>query len=263
MSRGIKNITMRLITDDFGILLTWRRCPQCRAWKPQAIGYFSPRRRDEQRRVVRWDPYCLPCRRAQRREAWNAKTAEERAVISRRRWERLKSDPGRLTERRRSNRELMARRREDPELAERQRESRRAWYQRVMADPAQRAAYLERSRMNYRLRQEQIGRGLHTLRLVSGVAQSSQPKIAPFPAAPLLVAIDRHIRAGQLDEDSLLVAGIEPRTIRRWRSGESDTVRFATADAVLTWLGLHWWDVWPPERFPDVADSLETETRAA
>lgn len=39
-------------------------------------------------------------------------------------------------------------------------------------------------------------------------------------------------------------AGISDRTYRDWRDGSRPTVKFDTADRVLTRLGVLWWEVW-------------------
>jgi hypothetical protein len=48
-------------------------------------------------------------------------------------------------------------------------------------------------------------------------------------------------------------AGVPERTLHRWRYGEVGAVQLAVADQVLQRLDLLWFDVWPPERFPEVA----------
>lgn len=53
--------------------------------------------------------------------------------------------------------------------------------------------------------------------------------------------------------------GVSDRTLRRWRSGEA--LHFGTADAVLTEVGLQWWEVWTPDAYPDIAHRLELTAR--
>jgi hypothetical protein len=70
MSRkGVPNVPTKLIVDDFGEMVLYRRCTHCLRWKPQAIGQFTPRERDKQtRRVLKWHSWCLVCHRPKSRE---------------------------------------------------------------------------------------------------------------------------------------------------------------------------------------------------
>ena len=55
----------------------------------------------------------------------------------------------------------------------------------------------------------------------------------------------------------VLRAGIPARTWREWESGHRPMAQLDTADRVLTRLGLLWFDVWPPEDYPEVAQAWE------
>lgn len=273
--KGCPNVVTRLIVDDFGNLTLYRRCSQCRSWRPQAIGQFSPRARDKQtRKVLKWDAYCLVCRRAAEKAKRAARTPTERKAFGKRKWAALKADPQRLEEKRRRNRE--AQRAYRARFPEKARKAHREWEARVRADPARRARYLETQRIAHRLRMERKrGVSVTEMRPYEPAAQPSYAKARlRLPAAPLAAALERIVAkegAGQVDNDpgaSARVAvcaraGIHERQLFAWRTGEARQVHIDTADRVLVGLELNWFDVWDGEHYEAAARVFAPEELAA
>jgi hypothetical protein len=255
-----RQVPTQLIVDDFGEARIWRRCAICKTWKPQAIGSFSPRQRDDKKRVIKWDARCLPCRATYRRENWAKMTRKQRSAVARRRWEQIKADPEALAEKRQRTAERMR----SPEYRERRLQATKAYYRRVMADPEKRAAYLERARMNYRLRQERKGRSLDSIGSKSTVARSEEKVVGYLPAKPLADKVAAYLATTEVDDSKALAAiGVEPRSFFAWRTGERQVVQVLVADMAITHLGLNWWDIWPPERYTEAERIFARELATA
>lgn len=62
-----------------------------------------------------------------------------------------------------------------------------------------------------------------------------------LPSGPLAAAIARY---GLTQRNFAALSGVAERTQREWKAGEADA-EWATADAALVALGMHWWDLWP------------------
>jgi hypothetical protein len=146
----------------------------------------------------------------------------------------------------------------------------RRWAERMKADPERYARHLEACRLAWRLKRERDGADLSNIRALRVRRMPRDRTPGRLPVAPLVEVIDRAIRQAGLDrdyqvgstEEFLRELGLEPRSVRRWRTGEFETVQFDIADIALTRLGLTWWDVWPADRYPQVALQLNDELTA-
>lgn len=106
-------------------------------------------------------------------------------------------------------------------------------------------------RIDYRLRRE-VATGRH----VSGL-----PSITPFsgpvvnspegriPSGPLVVVVRARLALSEdgLQRDELARIGLDQHSWSEMTRGARPTVRFATADRMLTGLGVNPWDVWTPD----------------
>lgn len=248
----------RFIVDDFGNIGCYRRCSSCYHWLLAEHGNFSPRRRDpESQMVIRWDAYCRPCRNEANRKRLANQPAKVKSVAARRRWQKIKADPVKLERRRKQNVvNVRNARQRDPK---RDRETQRRYMARLKADPEKWAAYLDRHRINYRLRAEREGR--EVTRQVPGASNAYRPRAGGssdrmLPAEPfrewLTVLMREH--TGPLDIS--LKTGIGERVIRRILNEAHPTVTMTTADCALTHYGrsvpvngygpvTFLWDLWP------------------
>jgi hypothetical protein len=101
-------------------------------------------------------------------------------------------------------------------------------------------------------------------RAPQGVGHRSLPAapMAAFVRRRLDMAKREHLRVGYgeagvfTDEGILGRWGVSDRTVRDWEAGLRATVNPRKADEVLTRMGAGWWEVWEPERFPDLAPLL-------
>lgn len=241
--------TQTRVVEVDGQEVTERRCSRCEEWKRQTIEHFGPRQRDRRtRRVIRWDAYCRPCRNAYQRERWALLDAEAKAAALRERAARIAGDPERAELHRRLKRESARRRRDDPDGRERRRAAARSWYRRMKRDRARYEAYLERSRMNYRLRQERAGRPLdslsesHSRSALKRDTRAKQKKMGGrYPVAPLVEFLERHRAEAGLNLDELCASlSIDERAYLRWRSGESQNAPLEDIDRVLSATGAGW-----------------------
>lgn len=83
-----------------------------------------------------------------------------------------------------------------------------------------------------------------------------------LPGVPLGDALRGYAaRTGRLLRDSQSWCGVSLKSISRWEDGGA--VEFDNADLVLSLTDLLWWEVWPPEEFPEVAAIFEPEAVAA
>lgn len=78
-----------------------------------------------------------------------------------------------------------------------------------------------------------------------------------LPARPLALLVEMLAATDDSMESACVALGINGRQYRAWRLGEIERVGLATADRVLTRSGRHWWDVWDPVEFPEVAEVME------
>jgi hypothetical protein len=153
-----------------------------------------------------------------------------------------------------------ARRRGRERAAERKRELKRdpEWRR---ADTARRVAAQREARRRARENRRRAEAGLPPL-----PAPGDGPRIPRrLPAAPLLPFIEAAIRReagpGAVPEDGhegrvCERAGIGMKTLYEWRRGARPALYSATADAVLTGLGLCWWEVWSAERAGEAGHRL-------
>lgn len=58
----------------------------------------------------------------------------------------------------------------------------------------------------------------------------------------------RRIRQDEAVGEICSLVGINPRNEWAWRHGERNTLSFDEVDRILVTLGLHWWDIYTPER---------------
>jgi transposase len=85
------------------------------------------------------------------------------------------------------------------------------------------------------------------------IPRSEAEQEPDVPSAPLAAAV-QHVMARDAIDDLTACsrAGVPPRTVWAWRTGERPTARLDTADGVLLGLDLLWWEVYNPA----VASSL-------
>lgn len=140
---------------------------------------------------------------------------------------------------------------------ERYRETQRRYKARVKADPVRNARRLEAARIAYRLRAERAGRPFKTHQR----PQHPPPerRFPRLPAAPLLNAVEKHVKLHGLTEVNADL-GVDERAVRRWRkgvdAGKSPTTTFNDAERALIALGLNLWDVWPEDEYPNIYKRL-------
>jgi hypothetical protein len=177
-----------------------------------------------------------------------------RAEVSRR-YEQGKRDPEASARRRAQARE--AQRRYARRHVERVKAQRKAAVERLRANPAKYAAFLERRRMERRLRRERTGRSLVTRNgaLRGPVTMPSGPRV--LPAKPLAVAIARAVIRHQDTVEAICESiGTDARSYTAWRS-EREGVQVDVADRVITGLGLLWFDVYDEDVWPDAHEQAE------
>lgn len=88
------------------------------------------------------------------------------------------------------------------------------------------------------------------------------PKGLAFPGPPLAAALESYAaRTGRPMSQMMEWAGSSYKRFEDWRAGAG--VKFDRADRALSLTDLLWWEVWPPEEFPEVAAIFEPEAVAA
>lgn len=229
------------VVDDFGNLLRMRRCGHCRRWLECDVENFSPRGRTPSGYVSRWDGWCRPCRRENRRRYYANTPALQRKVQRRAKEQRMRADQGWLERRRAVNREYMRKRR--VEAPEKLAEQRARYIEKLRQDPKRYEEFLAARRMEYHLRQERKGR-----KKIDGGHATGGPEL---PIGPLLAVVERYLQRVDHwngDDDAEIVAleriGLDPRSLYGWRKGERKAVRFDVVDRVLVRLDLNWFDVY-------------------
>jgi hypothetical protein len=234
----------------------------CGRTLPQDRAHFAIRGLRDDGTVRGWDAGCKSCRReAQRaryRERPEYRDAKLRQAVEQR--DRIKARMEVDAEFR--DAERARGRAYQRDYARRHPERVKAWqagYRRkVAADPELRRRKRENERIDARLRAERQGR---TIRARESVRVRDEAQVAhpPLPARELGEAVEWHItralstswhaETSATRETLAEGLGTTARTVRAWLTGERATVRFDTADAVLTALGLAPFDVWDD---PDV-----------
>lgn len=231
-----------------------RRCVDCREWK-ELIEHFPVAYGDQPEGPRRRHRVCKPC-------------SVER---TRRYRQDVMADPKAAARHRAYNARMMREwRAKNPEKA---RAARRRHMARVRRSPAKWEAYLERQRINYRLRAEREGRTVSEERarwvLASRRRKRGRPaqlenRTGRVHAAPLAVAIYRAALEEGVSPDLVCARfDVPPRTLYRWAhggeavDGSAALAQHAIADRVLVGLGLLWWEVYDPASAPELYDPLE------
>jgi hypothetical protein len=93
---------------------------------------------------------------------------------------------------------------------------------------------------------------------------STEPQRPYLPAKPLGDAIFKQLVAlgigyddGSSVEKFLPTVGVEPKSYREWRDGRRKNVQFVTVHAALSGLDLEWWNVYPPQKYPQAVEVFE------
>lgn len=248
----MKPAPRRWVTDDFGAIRYYRRCTgPCQRWLEQGQENFTPCERTPFGSVIRWRARCRACSAVKRREAYRRNPGPTLAY-TRRRWQRVKTDP-KLLERRRASRRASERRaRRDPARLARRKASQRAYYLRLYADAERHAAFLDARRIWQRARAIQAGRMPKPMPHAAGAYRPVHPRRdATIDVTPLreaierALAIDRRERAADGTEPRegngaaalASLAGVSPRMLYRYRSGEAERISIALADRLAIALG--------------------------
>lgn len=235
-----------------------RRCPDCREVKRLDAEHFY---RDTKRtKQTGREEFMRVCKGCQRRR------------VSERRRRRMVEDPDGFRADRRKWQRAWADRNPDKIRA-----YERAYRERVKADPRRRRAALEAQRMQYRLRRERReGISLDEVR-AGRVRDVGRDVGGDLPLAPLAAAVIAWIdeqRPADFDwsardhshlTDTVFAErlGISPRRLYEWRHGNAQEVRLNVADGCLVVMDKLWWEVWPPEEYPDAVRVWTGESEAA
>lgn len=219
---GRAQVATRTVTDDHGHAREYRRCNDCRSWKPADRDHYY----GNPRAVAGITGTCKTCKRAQvnaNRRSQFAHPVSRADLLARqaaatRRWRKRNPDKVRAMWR---NHE-----------------------RRIQADPERRAHARANARIAYRLRAERAGRAIST--------RGKHATVEPYRAAvggaslqldpqPLRQWLEAVIAAEVDDERTFKrlcrVLGWEDRQLRAVRSGEYATVSLHTADRLLTNYG--------------------------
>lgn len=195
-------------------------CARCWRTLPLTKEHFTTAGWNRTGKRRRWDSYCKLCRCEHQREVR----------------QRVKESPYALKlHRKKKAANERKRRARNPERCH---AAQHSWYQRMKQDPERYAAYLERRRMNHRLREEQRGRVV--TRSASTAKMSHNPRHR-LPVAPLIGFLDRlAISDGEVGRRS----GLNQRQVWRIRH-EAQNVELKVADAIVTGVGeFTLTDVW-------------------
>lgn len=154
------------------------------------------------------------------------------------------------------------------------------WKARTMADPEKRKAYLETTRISYRLRRERdAGVPLDSIRRPPRTRGPGRASNATVPSAPIVAFLKTRIEQREVVEnflgskrevtgakDAVLEAlGLDPRQLYRWEH-DADRASIALIERVLMLAEAPWSDVYAREDFPDLyADGapLDLHTEAS
>lgn len=192
-------------------------CPVCGDRKPLNKDNWYPSLRAEDGTVLRWDGYCIPCRRADMKDRYA--TTETRRVAAQDRA-------------RRQREQIRAQRGSDPEFDEAMRERQRGYAH------AKKEGEPEPTR-------HPGGEYVWAAPLAALVREHAQKM-------PLAVRHNSDNR-GRLACER---AGVAPRQVWGWESDPNSTCLLDVADRVLVGLGESWWLVYDPERFPGLYSPL-------
>lgn len=87
-------------------------------------------------------------------------------------------------------------------------------------------------------------------------------RLPQLPGRPLGEAMRAYARrTGRPLTCSMEWCGSSDKAITRWAKG--GRVDYETAERALAWTDLLWWDVWPPDEYPEVAAIFDPEAVAA
>lgn len=202
--------------------LKTKRCPACEVTKPKTLEFFCAIARDDNGEVTRWHAWCRSCFNANRREMIRSNPELRAQALERRR------------EYHRRQRELFER---DPEAYRAHREHRK---------PIERASKERRAQATDDIPQRDTEPGW------SGYGPS-------MPAAPLMTVLDAWMESeGMSDLAAAAQLGTSDRRFRDWRKPGA-TTRMSLVDAALVAMDLLWFDVYPPDQYPEVAAIWEAE----
>lgn len=266
----------RVVVDDFGNAVAYeRRCPDCLLWLPLDFAHYHPRHDlKAQGMQSRCTACVLPKQRARRRQ-----DPERERELARAGYARRMADPV-LRERRRAAEAAYKARRmaEDPEGERaRRRELQRQARERRKKNPAAMRRYRETARMDARLRAERAGRTMRSSEKVRERDEVAAGRMPFLPAKPLGDVLEARIQKALAGREYGGVEGsTQPtretvcqgygatiRDLLDWKSGRREGVRFDTAERVMIALDLLWFDIWPPEEFPEVAAVFDHDAQAA
>lgn len=209
-----------LVVQERMATRTAKRCPACAIEKPLTEEFWSVKSRDPEVGAAReFDGYCRSCKSADQKD-------------------RYRHDPAfrayALDKAKRARDEENRRRAEDPEYDAMVRARRQGW---------------QRARRGRRIagapdRRSQRGR-------------DDAASFPDLPSVPLWQAITQMVEREGLDGGTKEMicerAGIPERRLLSWGpGGEQQSVRFDTADKVISRLDLEWWNVYGPEHGDDV-----------
>lgn len=248
-----------------------RRCKDCSRFYHRKIyrenrEIINRRAQANRRRRLERDPSARERERLQeernrkRRQRDNPEWEREKSRIRSRRW-MAKRTPEEIAERNRRHREYMKNNREY------MREAQRKYIAKLKKDPKRYAEYLENRRMTHRLRMERQGRELQEMRLGKVMEEPTFDRLPVEPLVPFIRdLIEREQRNSAGDEMDVqqgikaavcAALGINVRTLYAWQHGERSMANFDTCDRILIALGRLWWEVWPPEQYPEMVSIWE------
>lgn len=253
----------RVVVDDHGNAVAYqRRCSSCGVWQSLDLDHYFV----QSRRHLGMGHYCRCCNVPLTRRRY--RSGRERMLERQRERYRQRAvqDPERHSEVLRRTEENRRRRRAvnpEHELGL-QRERARVYRARVASDPQRRSESLENTRIANKLRNLDAGKKLRGPQGTARPIHDAFNRKLSVPSAPLVTLIE-----GLAADDSVVTvcseAGVSDRTFRRWVDGAP--VGVVVVDALCTRLGVCWWEVYDPERWPDehkiVAGVFEREAVAA
>ena len=206
-----------------------RICGQCGEPKDYETDFAIAARGDDGT-VTRRRYYCKPCDVEYKRERTRRRKIE---------------DPSWAARQRAYNAAMQRRwRTANPS---KERAKRKRWLDGLRKNPQRHAEFLEMRRIEYHLRREREGHRVVGLRSAR-MAEDFTPELPITPFARLIRRLAQEYGGIEV---LALELHIHSRTVRRWL-GEAATIRFDSADAVLTHIGLAWWDVWTEDEYPEL-----------
>lgn len=218
-----------------------KRCPQCGETKPLTSEHWSSRKLDPKTgEIVKFAGWCRQCHNAKQRERrarWNEEQREARRAYIRAQYALDMKDAERRERRNAKERE----RRRKPERKAKAKAAQRRWYEKLKADPERYAAYLEGTRISYRLRQarktgrlegqRRIRKGIHNpwMPATGNTAHLNGGHIEPLALWLETVLAQDHRDIGVLAD----IFGVNERMLWRIRHREYGDATFATADQLI------------------------------